>query len=151
MKASGSGVGLLGCASWFATRLQGEHADTTSLSNGLSAPLVTAAIRLSTFMDSQLREIWATAPGTPFLPTVGKGTQFTVGFSLLLFGVALFGGFALSMPTLSPSIAVCVALQLLTCTDLDRSFINIPLLGVPASVALAVGTVYMFCAVGVYV
>ncbi|KAK7985404.1 hypothetical protein PG996_005356 [Apiospora saccharicola] len=79
-------------------------------------------------MDSQLREIWATAPGTPFLPTVGKGTQFTVGFSLLLFGVALFGGFAL-----------------------NRSFINIPLLGVPASLALAVGTVYMFCAVGVYV
>ncbi|KAM0808018.1 putative Dolichyl-diphosphooligosaccharide-protein glycosyltransferase subunit OST5 [Seiridium cardinale] len=78
-------------------------------------------------MDPSLVAQWD-APGSPFLPTVGKGTQFLVGFSLLLFGLTLFGGFAL-----------------------NRSLINIPIIGVPASLALAVGTVYMFCAVGVYV
>lgn len=47
-------------------------------------------------MDPQLSEIWATAPGTPFLPTVGKESQFLVGFTLLTVGLALSGGFALS-------------------------------------------------------
>lgn len=47
-------------------------------------------------MDSSLHEIWQTAPGSPFLPTVGKGSQFLVGFVLLLFGLTLTGAFALS-------------------------------------------------------
>lgn len=79
-------------------------------------------------MDPQLSEIWATAPGTPFLPTVGKESQFLVGFTLLTVGLALSGGFAL-----------------------NRSLVTLPLLGLPASLALAYGTVYMFCASGVYV
>ncbi|KAI1650050.1 hypothetical protein F4815DRAFT_441982 [Daldinia loculata] len=79
-------------------------------------------------MDSSLHEIWQTAPGSPFLPTVGKGSQFLVGFVLLLFGLTLTGAFAL-----------------------NRSLVNLPLYGVPASLAVAFGTVYMFCAVGVYV
>ncbi|KAK6065144.1 repair protein Rad1/Rec1/Rad17 [Seiridium cupressi] len=73
-----------------------------------------AAISTSVFrMDPSLVAQWD-APGSPFLPTVGKGTQFLVGFSLLLFGLTLFGGFAL-----------------------NRSLINIPIIGVPASLALA--------------
>ncbi|KAI1872237.1 uncharacterized protein JN550_003956 [Neoarthrinium moseri] len=77
-------------------------------------------------MDSSLVQQWD-APGSPFLPTIGKGTQFLVGFTLVVLGFTLFGGFAL-----------------------NRSFVNIPILGVPASLALAFGTVYMFCAVGVW-
>ncbi|KAI1342859.1 hypothetical protein F5Y15DRAFT_371237 [Xylariaceae sp. FL0016] len=47
-------------------------------------------------MDSSLHEAWHTASGSPFLPTVGKGSQFFVGFVLLLLGLALTGAFALS-------------------------------------------------------
>ncbi|KAI0882181.1 uncharacterized protein GGS22DRAFT_48778 [Annulohypoxylon maeteangense] len=79
-------------------------------------------------MDSSLHEIWQTAPGSPFLPTVGKGSQFLVAFILLLIGLSLTGAFAL-----------------------NRSLVNLPIFGVPASLAVAFGTVYMFCAVGVYV
>ncbi|KAI1396654.1 hypothetical protein F4819DRAFT_491319 [Hypoxylon fuscum] len=79
-------------------------------------------------MDSSLQEIWQTAPGSPFLPTVGKSSQFLVGFTLLLFGLGLTGAFAL-----------------------NRSLVNLPIYGLPASLAVAFGTVYMFCAVGVYV
>ncbi|KAI3324589.1 hypothetical protein HD806DRAFT_49835 [Xylariaceae sp. AK1471] len=79
-------------------------------------------------MDSSLHEIWQTAAGSPFQPTVGKGSQFFVGFVLLLLGLSLSGVFAF-----------------------NRSFINLPAIGVPASLAIAFGTVYMFCAVGVYV
>ncbi|POS75687.1 hypothetical protein DHEL01_v205922 [Diaporthe helianthi] len=79
-------------------------------------------------MDSKLIDVWQAASGNPFLPTVGKGTQFLVAFALLLLGLFSFGIFAL-----------------------NRSAINVPVIGIPASVAIAVGTVYMFCAVGVYV
>ncbi|ROV96350.1 hypothetical protein VPNG_09055 [Cytospora leucostoma] len=82
---------------------------------------------MATF-DSTLVEVWQTAAGNPFLPTVGKGTQFLIAFVLLLLGLAAFAVFAL-----------------------NRSIINLSLIGVPASVAIAYGTVYMFCAVGVYV
>jgi cell cycle checkpoint protein len=47
-------------------------------------------------MDSSLHEVWQAAAGSPFLPTIGKESQFTVGFLLLLIGVALTGYFALS-------------------------------------------------------
>jgi cell cycle checkpoint protein len=47
-------------------------------------------------MDSTLVHQWD-APGTPFLPFIGKGTQFLVGFTLVLLGLALTGGFTLSM------------------------------------------------------
>lgn len=47
-------------------------------------------------MDSSLHEIWQTAAGSPFLPTIGKGTQFLVGFILLFLGIVLTGVFALS-------------------------------------------------------
>ncbi|SPQ17813.1 9a23217e-a99a-4767-938b-e48351ef0f64 [Thermothielavioides terrestris] len=79
-------------------------------------------------MDSSLHEVWQAAAGSPFVPTVGKGSQFLVAFVLLLIGFSLSGAFAL-----------------------NRSLVNLPILAVPASLALAVGVVYMFCAVGVYV
>ncbi|PSR78400.1 hypothetical protein BD289DRAFT_376760 [Coniella lustricola] len=79
-------------------------------------------------MDSSLVDVWATAAGHPFLPTVGKNTQLLVAFTLLLLGVFLFGIFAL-----------------------NRSLANVSVIGLPASLAIAYGTVYMFCAVGVYV
>jgi cell cycle checkpoint protein len=47
-------------------------------------------------MDSSLHEVWQAASGSPFLPTIGKGSQFFVGFVLLVVGVALSGLFALS-------------------------------------------------------
>lgn len=47
-------------------------------------------------MDSKLIEVWQTAAGNPFLPTIGKGTQFLVAFVLLLLGLSAFGIFALS-------------------------------------------------------
>ncbi|KAI2630365.1 DNA repair exonuclease-like protein [Hypomontagnella submonticulosa] len=65
-------------------------------------------------MDSSLQEIWQTAPGSPFLPSVGKGSQFLVGFVLLLLGLSLTGAFAL-----------------------NRSLTNLPLYGVPASLSIA--------------
>ncbi|PHH89322.1 hypothetical protein CDD83_6287 [Cordyceps sp. RAO-2017] len=79
-------------------------------------------------MDSSLHEVWQAAAGSPFLPVVGKGTQFLVGFVLLLSGLAATGVFAL-----------------------NRSLVNLAVIGVPASLAFAFGVVYMFCAVGVYV
>ncbi|WPJ58961.1 hypothetical protein SMAC4_13120 [Sordaria macrospora] len=87
-------------------------------------------------MDSPLLEVWHGASASPFLPTIGKGTQFPVAFLLLLIGFTLTGAFTL-----------------------NRSIINLPLLGIPASLAFAYvpvvprlfGVVYMFCAVGVYV
>jgi hypothetical protein len=48
-------------------------------------------------MDSSLHEVWQGAAGTPFLPTIGKQSQFFVGFVLLVIGILLTGVFALSM------------------------------------------------------
>lgn len=79
-------------------------------------------------MDSSLHEIWQASAGSPFFPVVNKGSQFWIAFLLLLLGVSITGVFAL-----------------------NRSIINVPLLGIPASLAIALGVVYMFCAVGVYV
>ncbi|KAL9942435.1 hypothetical protein D7B24_008031 [Verticillium nonalfalfae] len=80
-------------------------------------------------MDSSLPQVWqAAGVNGAFLPAIGKNSQFYVAFALLLTGLSLTGAFAL-----------------------NRSFINIPALGFPASAAIAFGTVYMFCAVGVYV
>ncbi|KAK8145980.1 ssDNA endodeoxyribonuclease [Beauveria asiatica] len=75
-------------------------------------------------MDSSLHEVWLAAAGSPFLPTVGKGSQFLVGFVLLLLGIIATGVFAL-----------------------NRSLVNVFAVGIPASLALAYGVVYMFCAV----
>ncbi|KAL7969318.1 hypothetical protein HDV63DRAFT_405161 [Trichoderma sp. SZMC 28014] len=79
-------------------------------------------------MDSSLHQVWQAAAGSPFLPAVGKDSQFTIAFVLLTLSLAATGVFAL-----------------------NRSLVSVIALGVPASAAIAFGTVYMFCAVGVYV
>jgi hypothetical protein len=48
-------------------------------------------------MDSSLHQVWESASGNPFVPTVGKGSQFFVGFALLTIGLLLSGLFGLSM------------------------------------------------------
>lgn len=47
-------------------------------------------------MDSSLHEVWQAASSSPFLPAIGKNTQFLVAFLLLLAGVSLTSVFALS-------------------------------------------------------
>ncbi|CEJ85402.1 Putative DNA repair protein [[Torrubiella] hemipterigena] len=79
-------------------------------------------------MDSSLHEVWQAASGNPFHPSISKDSQFYISFLLLLFGIAVTGVFAL-----------------------NRSFASVIALGIPASLAIAFGVVYMFCAVGVYV
>ncbi|KAH7155705.1 hypothetical protein B0J13DRAFT_232514 [Dactylonectria estremocensis] len=79
-------------------------------------------------MDSSLHEVWQAAAGSPFNPSIHKDSQFWISFLLLALGIILTGAFAL-----------------------NRTLINVPLLGIPASAAIAFGVVYMFCAVGVYV
>ncbi|KAH5558571.1 dolichyl-diphosphooligosaccharide-protein glycosyltransferase subunit OST5 [Parastagonospora nodorum SN15] len=79
-------------------------------------------------MSSPLLDVWEAAAASPYQPGIGKNTQFTVGFTLLF-----------------------LSLVLGTIFSLNRSVINLPLLGAPASVAFGFGAVYMICAVGVYV
>jgi hypothetical protein len=47
-------------------------------------------------MDSSLQEVWQAAADSPFLPAVGKGSQFFFGFALLLLGLVISGYYALS-------------------------------------------------------
>ncbi|KDN68431.1 putative repair protein Rad1/Rec1/Rad17 [Colletotrichum sublineola] len=65
-------------------------------------------------MDSKLLEVWQAAASTPFNPAVGKDTQFLVAFLLLLIGVGTTAVFAL-----------------------NRSIVNVLLLGIPASATIA--------------
>jgi len=83
-------------------------------------------------MDSSLHEVWQAASGSPFLPTIGKGSQFFVGFVLLVIGIALSGLFALSWSSCSK-----LALSNSNIASSDRSVTNVPILGIPASLAVA--------------
>lgn len=58
-------------------------------------------------MDSKLIDVWQASAGNPFLPTVGKGTQFLVAFVLLLLGLFSFGIFALSKKPSPNCIPAC--------------------------------------------
>ncbi|EDU47492.1 dna repair protein [Pyrenophora tritici-repentis] len=79
-------------------------------------------------MSSPLQDVWEAAASSPFTPTIGKETQFSLGFLLL-----------------------AISLVLTTIFGLNRSVVSLPVLGVPASLAFGFGAVYMICAVGVYV
>jgi hypothetical protein len=57
-----------------------------------------APILYHSLMDSSLYDLWHTAAGSPFNPTIPKRNQLTLGFLLVVFGVILTGFFALSMP-----------------------------------------------------
>jgi hypothetical protein len=54
-------------------------------------------------MESSLHNVWESAVGNPFVPTIGKDSQFTVGISLLIAGILLSGLFGLSMEITSLS------------------------------------------------
>ncbi|KAI4821478.1 hypothetical protein E4T45_10243, partial [Aureobasidium sp. EXF-8846] len=73
-------------------------------------------------------DLWEAAAGQPYQPTIGKDSQFTVGITLLFTALILSGYFGLNL-----------------------SLKNLPLIGLPASLAAAFGAVYMICGVGVYV
>ncbi|KAJ6090126.1 hypothetical protein N7486_008941 [Penicillium sp. IBT 16267x] len=75
-----------------------------------------------------LNEVWEAASATPFHPIVSKDSQFAIGFNLLLVAVIASGLFGL-----------------------NRSFLSLFTLGVPAALATGFGAVFMICAVGVYV
>lgn len=75
-------------------------------------------------MDSKLIDVWQAAAGNPFLPTVGKGTQFLVAFVLLLLGLFSFGIFALSKKPAPPAPRHVYGLQANNCilqTDLQST------------------------------
>lgn len=109
-----------------------------------------------------LQELWEASAGQPFQPAIGKGTQFTVGSALLLLAFILSGLFGLSMRPLTHTYTYSADMPL------DNTLKNVPLLGIPASLAFgyahlllsskrnansctSFGAVYMICAVGVYV
>lgn len=52
---------------------------------------------ISRLMESPLTALWDSSVGNPFLPAVGKNSQFFVGFTLLSLGLLLTGFFGLSM------------------------------------------------------
>ncbi|KAF3491845.1 checkpoint clamp complex protein Rad1 [Arthroderma uncinatum] len=72
-----------------------------------------------------LEEVWLSAAANPFYPTVPTKSQFFTALVLLLAGFVLTGIFAI-----------------------NRSALNIAILGVPASLAFGFGAVFMICAVG---
>ena len=82
-------------------------------------------------MESSLHSVWESAAGNPYVPTVGKGSQFFVGITLLVIGILLSGLFGLSMFSRSQFI------KSFTNRSQDRSLLNVPLIGIPASAALA--------------
>lgn len=98
-------------------------------------------------MSSPLLDVWEAASGSPYYPAVGKNAQFTVGFTLLLFctleqawsyrGALLTTAQHLSSVPSSVSVRTFLVFPPRPCTYTppDRSFINLPLLGVPASIA----------------
>ena len=45
-------------------------------------------------MSSPLIGVWEAAAGSPYHPAVGKGTQFTVGFTLLFISMLVHGAIA---------------------------------------------------------
>jgi hypothetical protein len=47
-------------------------------------------------MESSLHQVWESAVGNPFEPTIGKESQFFVGITLLILGILLSGFFGLS-------------------------------------------------------
>ncbi|KAF2148357.1 hypothetical protein K461DRAFT_297783 [Myriangium duriaei CBS 260.36] len=80
-------------------------------------------------MSSQpLFDVWNAAAGSPYEPAISKNLQFIVGFLLLSISILLAGFFSL-----------------------NPSLVNVPAVGIPASLAFGFGAVYMICAVGVYV
>ncbi|KAK3633888.1 hypothetical protein LTR56_004647 [Elasticomyces elasticus] len=75
-----------------------------------------------------LLDIWEASASQPFQPSIGKSAQLTIGFTLLSIALLLSGLFGL-----------------------NNTLKNLPLYGLPASLAFGFGAVYMICGCGVYV
>ncbi|KAI0531783.1 hypothetical protein GGR58DRAFT_215280 [Xylaria digitata] len=102
-------------------------------------------------MDSSLHELWHTASGSPFQPAVGKGSQFFVGFVLLLLGLSLTGGFAFNRSLVGLPVYGIPAGLAIACVFAPYNQPSLPLYSSLINLLYSFGTVYMFCAVGVYV
>lgn len=103
--------------------------------NRLLSPRVAKALVYTNiyYMDSSLHEVWQAAAGSPFLPAISKSSQFWVAFILLLLGFSATGVFALSM-----LLKLCVqSLALSLMQNPDRSLVNVFVVGLPGSLALA--------------
>ncbi|KAK5657082.1 hypothetical protein OQA88_3610 [Cercophora sp. LCS_1] len=62
-------------------------------------------------MDSSLHEVWQAASGRPFVPTIGKDSQFFYASLLVILGLGLSGAFALSMYRMRHQVAMYMAYQ----------------------------------------
>jgi hypothetical protein len=82
-------------------------------------------------MESQLHDVWESAVKSPFVPTIGKDSQFTLGISLLTIGILLTGLFGLSKDSDDSE-----GFRRFTNLPLDRTLVNVPLIGLPASLAV---------------
>jgi hypothetical protein len=116
------------------------------------------AIAHQVLMSSPLLDVWEAAAGSPYQPTIGKNTQFTVGF-VLLFSCMLpwcwsYRG-ALLMTRSSPPqcwIRPQYApthfrmLRPHTHNATDKSLVNLPVLGIPASIAFGYVFIPICCA-----
>lgn len=47
-------------------------------------------------MESSLHQVWERAASNPFVPSIGKDSQFFVGITLLILGILLSGFFGMS-------------------------------------------------------
>ncbi|KAJ9628761.1 hypothetical protein H2203_002663 [Taxawa tesnikishii (nom. ined.)] len=92
-----------------------------------------------------LRDLWDAAAGQPYEPAIGKNSQFTVGFTLLLTALMLSGYFGLN-----PSLKNLPSSVFRRRSLLGRRMADAELRTFSLRVA-RLGAVYMICAVGVYV
>ena len=97
---------------------------------------------------SPLQDVWNAAAASPYEPTIGKNSQFALGFSLLSFGsfspyeldVVANLDAALIMSgyfSLSGFLTVYAALDNSSNDHKDPSLTNVPAIGIPASLACA--------------
>jgi uncharacterized BrkB/YihY/UPF0761 family membrane protein len=89
-------------------------------------------------MSQEFRQIWDAASSHPFSPSISKDAQFSIAITLFLVATILSGVFALSMSIL--------LLQQYTegLTRTDRSFIALPVLGLPAALAFGYVSLSLF-------
>ncbi|KAJ5679543.1 hypothetical protein N7462_007787 [Penicillium macrosclerotiorum] len=95
-----------------------------------------------------LNKAWEAASATPFSPIVSKDSQFTVGFNLLLLGKDSSPSLQTKYIYLTFSMTAIIFTGLF---GLNRSFLSVASLGVPASLLFGFGAVFTICAAGVYV
>lgn len=107
-------------------------------------------------MSSPLTDVWEAAAASPFQPTIGKESQFTLGFALLFACMFLnvqatrsgsrantapallltgFFGLSTSTPPTTTHRTAPHRARAHAYTPADRSLVNVPLVGAPASIA----------------